>query len=149
MLLNCGIGEHFWESLGRQEIQPVHPKGNQSWILIGRTDAEAETPILWPPDGKNWLFRKDPNAGQDWRWRRRGWQRMRWLDGITNWMDMSLRRLLELVMDREAWRAADNGVSKSWTQLSNWTNKEQQQHFSSLGSWFLSKREFRLGRKLF
>ena len=78
--------------LNCKEIQPVHPKGNQSWILIGRMDAKAETPILWPPDGKNWLFRKDPNAGQDWRWRRRGWQRMRWLDGITNSMDMSCAR---------------------------------------------------------
>ena len=64
MLLKCGDS---WESLGLQEIQPVHPKGNQSWIFIGRTDAEAETPILWPPDAKNWLIWKDPAAGKDWR----------------------------------------------------------------------------------
>ena len=67
MLLNCGVGEDSWESLDRKEIQPVHPKGNQSWIFIGRTDAEAETPVLWPPDVKNWLIGKDPNAGKDWR----------------------------------------------------------------------------------
>ena len=73
-----------------KEIQPVHPKGNQSWIFIGRTDAEAETPILWPPNVKNRFIRKDPDAGKDWRQEERGWQRMRWLDGITNPMDMSV-----------------------------------------------------------
>ena len=78
MFLNCGVGENSWESLGLQEIQPVHPKGNQSWIFIGRTDAEAETPILWPPDAKNWLIWKDPNAGKDWR--RKDW---RWKNGMT------------------------------------------------------------------
>ena len=75
--------------LDYKEIQPVHPKGNQSWIFIGRTDAEAETPVLWPPDGKNWLIGKDPDAGKDWRQEDKGWQWMRWLDGITDSMDMS------------------------------------------------------------
>ena len=73
MLLNCGIGEDSWESpLDSEEIQPVHPKGNQSWIFIGKTNAEAETPILWSPDAKTWLIWKDPDAGEDWRQKEKG-----------------------------------------------------------------------------
>ena len=115
---------HFLESpLNCKDIKPVNPKGNQPWIFIERTNAEAETPILWLPDAKSQIIGKYSCAGKDWgQWRRR-WKRTRCLDGIMGSVDKSLSKPWDILKNREHWCAAVHRVAKSQTQLSNWTIK--------------------------
>ena len=116
LFLNCGVGEDLWESLGLQGDPTSWPKGNQSWIFIGRTDAEAETPILWPPDAKNLLTGKDPDAGENWRWEEKGmtedemvgWWTWVWASSGSWWWTGKLGMLQSMGL-------------KSWTRLSYWT----------------------------
>ena len=108
-------------SVDCKEIQPVHPKGNQSWIFIGRTDAESGAPILWPGDAKNSLLRKDPDAGKDWRHEEKGTTENDVVDSITKSMDMSLSKFWELVIGTEVWHVAVHKFRKSQMWLSYWT----------------------------
>ena len=120
MLLNCGVGEDSWESLGLQGDPTSSFWRRSALVVFGRNDAKAETPVLWPPHAKSWLIGKTLMLGGIGGRRRRGRQRTRWLDGITDLMDACLSELWEMVMNREAWRAAIHGVTKSRTWLSDW-----------------------------
>ena len=121
MLLQCGVGEDSWDFLDCQEIQPVHSKGDKSWVFIVRTDTKDESPVLWPPHVKSWLTGKDSDAGRDWGQEEKGttedemagWHQ--WLDGRESEWTLGVGN------GQEAWHAAIHGVVKSWTRLSDWT----------------------------
>ena len=133
----------FWTvvlKLDCKEIKPVNPKENQSWIFIGRTDAEVEAPILWPPDAKNWLIRKDPDAGKDWRQKEKGMTEDEMVGCHHHSMDTSLNKLWECVMDREAWCVEHHRVAKSRTWLSSWTELNWTESSTRVAKWHLLDR---------
>ena len=125
--------------LNRKEIKSVNPKGNQPWVFIERTDAEAEVTILRPPDVKIDSLEKTLMLGKTEGRRRRGWQRMRWLDGIIHLTDRNVSKLWDIVKAREAWPAAVHGVEKSWTQLSDWKTTGWRNIMTEEKSWFMKR----------
>ena len=126
MLLNFAVGGDSWESLGLQGDQIVHPKGNQPWIFIGRTNAEAETPILWPPHAKRWIIGKDPNAGKDWRQEEKGTSE----DEMVEWHHKLKGREFEQAPGA-VWRTGKPGVLQSlgWQRVGHNGTTEQQQQY--------------------
>ena len=144
MLLNCGTREDSWKSLGHKEIKPVNPKGDQSWVFIGRTDAEAEASILWLPNAKSQLTGKTLMLGKIEGRRRRRQQRMRWLDGIPDSMDMNLSKFQEMVKNSKAWHAVVHGVTKSRAWLSDWTTTLQKPWEKQAPFFFFNERVFLL-----
>ena len=125
--------------LDSKEIKPVNPKGNQPWIFIERSDAEAESPIVWPPDVKKWLIGKDPDAGKNWRQEEKRMTRRwnGWMASLTQWTWV-LSMLQEMVKDRKAWHSAVHGVTKSQTQLSDWTTRHWELLFYTKPSYTLN-----------
>ena len=111
--------------LDSKEVKPINPKENQSWIFIGRTDTEAQAPILWLPDAKSDSLENTLMLGKIEAKRRRGWQRMRWMDSFTDSVNMCLSKFREIVKDREAWSAVVHGITRSQMQLSNWITKNK------------------------
>ena len=136
MLPNYGTEETLESPLDRNKIKPVNPNRNQPWLFIGRTDAEAEAPILWPPGAKSQLIGKDPNAGENWEQEEKGLtedEMLEWHHRL-NGQDF-LSKLQEMVKDWEAWWPAVHGVAKSWTQLSNWTTAKDWTTSLSTKNW--------------
>ena len=125
--------EKTLKNLLDSKIKPVNPKESQPWIFIGRIDAEAEAPIFWSPDVKNLLIGKDPDAGKDWRQEEKGTSEDEMVEWNHNSLDMSLSKLWKMVKDREAWRAAVHGLTKSQIQLNDW----QQLHLEGLRFLYL------------
>ena len=142
------LSEKTLESpLDCKEIQLIHSEGDQPWDFFGRNDAKAEAPVLWPPHAKSWLIGKGSDAVRDWGQEEKGTTEMGWLDGITDSMDMSLSELREMVLDREAWRAAIHGVAKSQIRLRDWTELNWTRDWKTTNPCMVSNMRWDSGRE--